>query len=80
MSEAQLFDRVGRALYGDHYVAPLAHALGNDKNVVGKWRAGKAAVPTGVWHDLKEMIQLRGLEIEAVRLAVTTLELGEPKA
>jgi hypothetical protein len=35
---AALFHRAARALFGDHYIAPISEALKVDKNTVNKWR------------------------------------------
>lgn len=63
---AELFDRAGRALFGDHYVAPLAYLLGAEKGTVRNWSAGKSRVPPGVWGQITAALLKRGPEIEGV--------------
>lgn len=70
MTPAELFYRAGAALYGEQFVAPLAVALGVEKNTVGKWAAGKSAVPAGVWGELEKLLLARGDEVEAVVEAI----------
>ena len=60
---AELFRRAGVALFGDQYVAPMAVALGVDKNTVGKWAAGKTRVPPGAWLEVRAMIEDRYSQI-----------------
>lgn len=66
ITPAELFDRAGRALYGDHYVAPMAALLGVEKNTVGKWRSGKSTVPLDVWRRIAAELLNRGAAIDAV--------------
>jgi hypothetical protein len=56
---SDLFDRAGRALYGDHYVAPMGDLLDVDKNSIAKWRNGKAPVPGGVWRTVVTEVEER---------------------
>jgi GDSL-like Lipase/Acylhydrolase family len=67
ISAAELLDRAGLALFGDHYIAPMAALLKVDKNTVGKWRDGKSHVPTGVWRELVDPIDRRYFEVMKVR-------------
>ena len=67
MPPAELFARAGVALFGELYVAPLANALKVEKNTVGKWAAGKSAVPAGVWCEMWELLGARMKEAENVR-------------
>jgi hypothetical protein len=64
---AQTFTAVGRALYGDDFVAPLASRLGVERNTVGKWAGGKSRVPPGVWLELAALIQDRERNLPALR-------------
>lgn len=76
MTPADLFDRAGKALYGDQYVAPLAALLDVDKNTVGKWRDGKSRIPVGVWSRLGHELLKRGELIAAVQHEVATSGLS----
>jgi hypothetical protein len=75
MTPAELFTAVGRALYGEQFVAPLAARLEVDRNTVGKWAAGKSRVPPGVWLELAGLIQ--DLEAALPALKVAVLELAD---
>lgn len=66
MTPAELFRRAGAALYGEHFVAPLAVALGVEKNTVGKWVAGKSPVPVGIWREVAALLTLRKAEVSKV--------------
>lgn len=66
MTLAEIFDRAGRALFGDQYIAPLAHMLSVGKETVRKWAAGKSTVPAGVWEQLGEALLERGREVAAL--------------
>lgn len=79
MTPAELFDRAGRALYGDHYVAPLAHALGVGKVTVAKWRAGESTIPAGIWRELCPMLSARHGETIAIMRAVADAGLTGDK-
>lgn len=70
MIPAALFHRAGIALFGDQYVAPLAVALGVEKNTVGKWRDGKSRVPAGVWDEIEKALLKRHHETIALALEV----------
>jgi len=84
MTPADLFRRAGAALYGEQFVAPLAVALGVEKNTVGKWAAGKSPVPLGVWKDLHRLIEANREAVCAVDIElgreVMRLEFGEVPA
>jgi hypothetical protein len=74
VTPAELFHRAGVALFGDQYVAPMAVALGVEKNTVGKWRDGKSRIPPGAWGDLRKIMVARAHEMIATTTAVCELE------
>lgn len=80
MTAADLFDRAGRALYGDHYVAPMAFALKVEKTTVRNWAAGKSYIPRGVWKQVYSAIMERAAELPAIGAELRGLkdENGEP--
>lgn len=49
---APLICRVGEALYGPHWVRPLASALGVSERTMRYWQEGVRSPPKGVWEDL----------------------------
>jgi hypothetical protein len=42
---ADRLDALGQALYGEHWVAPLARDLKVDHDLVAKWASGKRELP-----------------------------------
>jgi hypothetical protein len=69
---ADIFDRAGRALFGDQYVAPMAALLDVEKDTVSKWREGKSGVPVGVWKTVAAELLARQ---EMIGIAI--IELSE---
>lgn len=67
---AELFTRAARALFGDHFAAPLGHALKVDKGTVSKWADGKSRIPAGVWGELEALAIARTDELEKVLEAI----------
>jgi DNA-binding transcriptional regulator YdaS (Cro superfamily) len=70
MSAAELFDRAGRALYGDHFAAPLAQMLGVSKDTVRKWAAGKSDIPRGVFDEIEVAIVFKQAELQRAAVAI----------
>lgn len=70
---AELFDRAGRALFGEQYVAPMANALRVGKPKVQQWRDGKSNVPAGVWGELEALALKRGDELDSVVEAIVAM-------
>lgn len=66
MTPAELFTQAGRALFGEEFTAPLANALGVERNTVGKWASGKTRIPPGVWGDVH--VQLAARQIDLARI------------
>lgn len=84
MTSVDLFDRAGRALYGDQYVSPMAVLLGVSKESVKQWRAGKSSVPLGVWSAIaKELLARRdlidGASLDLSQYLTTLLEAEKAK-
>jgi hypothetical protein len=52
MTPAEFFTAVGRALYEDEFVGPMASRLDVERNTVGKWAFGKSRVPPRVWLEI----------------------------
>lgn len=42
---------LGQALYGPHWVKPLALALGVSERTMRYWAAGEREPPPGIWRD-----------------------------
>ncbi|WP_319798260.1 hypothetical protein [Nitrobacter sp.] len=76
LTEAELFDRVCKALWGELYVAPAAFALGAEKNTIGKLRNGKSRISPGIWAHLASLLRDRHSEIGAVQLELSSRGKG----
>ena len=51
-TDAELLERVGIALWGEQWQAPLARAVGLNDRTVRRYAAGERPVPTGLWLEL----------------------------
>lgn len=72
VTDGEVIAKVGRALHGEHYKAPLAAELGVRTDSVDAWSKGRTRVPPGVWQELADkvlgrLVSLRDLvqEVEA---------------
>jgi hypothetical protein len=71
---AQVFSQIGRALYGDHFKAPMAAALEVSVDRVDDWSKGRAnAPPTGVWRDLVQILDDRVSGLPRLRTAALAI-------
>lgn len=50
---------IGEALYGPHWVRPLADALGVSERTMRYWQAGERHPPPGVWTELAKLCRER---------------------
>ena len=76
----KVFDSASRALFGDLYVAPMAHFLSRDKNLIGKWRNDKTPIPAEIWSWIAAALAVRRKEIDAVNLEVNEMLEAAKKA
>lgn len=63
MARGSLLALTGRALYGTHWHAELANALGVSKRAIRRWLA-EGHIPPGVWDDLHDLLLDRAAEVE----------------
>lgn len=61
-----LIVQVGEALYGPHWVRPLAAALGVSERTMRYWQAGTIKPPAGAWADLSRMCGERSKELASL--------------
>lgn len=76
----KVFDSASRALFGDLYVAPMAHFLSRDKNLIGKWRNDKTPIPAEIWSWIAAALAERRKEIDGVHLEVNEVLEASKKA
>lgn len=65
MSDADIFAKSARALFGAAYAAPMAEFLGVNKSAVEGWRDGKAPVPPGIWALVHDALIAREPEVRS---------------
>ena len=64
--EPDTLRRVGEALYGDRWQAPLAGDLRISERNLRYWLAGRHAVPPGVIGELRKLVSARSAELAAL--------------
>jgi hypothetical protein len=73
MTPTEVFERAGRTLFGEEYVAPLADYLGVEISTIDKWRDGKGRVPPEVWCDIFDVVGEQERAMGALRKELVTL-------
>ncbi len=58
-----LICRVGEALYGPHWVRPLASALQVSERTMRYWQDGTREPPAGIYRELASLIGARRAEL-----------------
>ena len=75
----QLFNKVGSAIYGAEWQAPIARDLNVNERSLRRWIAGAEEVPRGVWLDLGVILgtkhQAFGRLIEEVNRAAELIQV-----
>jgi DNA-binding transcriptional regulator YdaS (Cro superfamily) len=83
MNEAQLFQKVGEALYGSRWQTDMAAALGVSDRTVRRWAGGKFPLPSTIWAEIARILNAarHGInEIVPEVLAQMTLSSTMPAA
>lgn len=66
-----LICRVGEALYGPHWVRPLAAALGVSERTMRYWQDGTREPPPGIYRELSAMATTRRAELSALKAEIS---------
>lgn len=69
----KLIVRIGNALYGDRWQAPLAAAIGVHKDTVQDWRQGRTAPRRGVIEDLRQIVAARRRTLDDIAAEIDDL-------
>ena len=71
LSDAEQLTAAGLALFGEHWINPLATALGvQERTMRREWLSGRARVPEGVWRDLATIVAAKHDALELVAQAL----------
>jgi len=71
-----LFERAGRAMFGDAWHAPMAAALGTRVDTVKKLGKGKSVISGNMARDVSEAMRLHADRLAAVRVEVERANNG----
>lgn len=60
-------EAIGRALYGGNWIAPMAAALGINRETIRRWLKGLSPLSAdhGVWQDIGALLRNRATEAMA---------------
>jgi len=77
---SDLIRRLGQALYGEHFDADLANALGIAKRSVRHWRNGENEPQPGVWGELAELVAERRETLAGLAEELAQRVAAEPES
>lgn len=60
------FAKVGRALFGDKWIKPLALLLKVKDKTIQRWSAGTQKIPITIWFELAELLKEKKKSIETI--------------
>lgn len=66
-----LICRIGQALFGPHWVRPLAEALGVSERTMRYWHDGTREPPAGIYREASAMITARRAELAALKAEIS---------
>lgn len=67
MADTPLIVEAGRALFGPHWVRPLADALQVSERTVRYWQDGTREPPAGIWADALRLISEKEADLKALK-------------
>jgi hypothetical protein len=72
------FARLGELIHGERWVHRMAKDLGVDERTIRRWAAGTSAIKPGVWRDLVDVMERRGVAmIDEARALREGLQPGD---
>jgi hypothetical protein len=61
--DRELLARIGTVLYGEHWQAPMARALGKSQHTVSRWSTGSTRLPSrAIWLTLSSSLNTKLME------------------
>jgi len=67
MTDPELLEAAGQALFGPHWISELARTLDVAERTVRRWHAGQFPIPPGIWPELETLCAERAVALDAVR-------------
>jgi hypothetical protein len=64
LSDPQLLEAVGTAMYGSGWKNQVADLLGVDRRRINHWLHGDRPIPPGIWAELDAAMTIRTGEID----------------
>lgn len=74
MTDAELIENAGRALYGEQWKRDLSRALQVSERTVSYWAAGRNNIKPGVWNDVRAL-----LDEQAARCGETSALIAQER-
>jgi hypothetical protein len=71
--EATLLRSIGEKLFGQHWQSELSGALGVNERSLRRWLADQDEIPSGVWTDLRRIIESRWVNFRELEYQVRDL-------
>lgn len=62
---------IGEALYGPHWVRPLADTIKVSERTMRYWQDGTREPPPGIWRDLQSLCRDHAKRLEALATDLT---------
>jgi hypothetical protein len=74
-----LITRIGLALWGERWLAPMARAVRVDERTVRSWARGRREVPPGVLHELVTLLEAHAGTCRSLAAEITRQQ-ADPSA
>lgn len=73
MTESEALEKIGRGLWGSHWITPMSEALGVQSRTLRYWVSGRN-VPENVWAELSALCRDRIPELVAAQQLADSLK------